>query len=84
MTRITLALVVPLLLLAGCGGNIGNVDCDEGPYQVAVRAPKVQAPEGLDDLDPLAEIPLPAASPREPWPADGPCIEQPPQIIRMN
>lgn len=82
MMRVMLLLITAIL--AGCGGNIGLVECDEGPYLAAARAPKVAAPEGLDDLNPLAEIPLPSASPQEPWPADGPCLEQPPQIIRMN
>jgi uncharacterized lipoprotein len=78
-----LILIVIPFVLAACGGS-KTLKCDEGPYQMAVRAPKVQAPEGLDNLDPLNEIPLPAASPREPSPADGPCLESPPQIIGVR
>jgi hypothetical protein len=70
------------LLLAGCGGS--SMSCDEGPYLAAMEAPKVKAPEDLDDLDPLNEVPLPAASPREPRPKDGPCLEYPPQIIKIE
>lgn len=68
------------LLIAGCGGETA-MTCDEGPYQAAVRAPKVAAPEGLDDLDPLNEVPLPEASPREDGGYEGPCLESPPQIL---
>ena len=78
-----LILVGTTIVLAACGGS-GNMSCDEGPYQVAVRADRIQAPDGLDDLDPLQALPLPEASPQEPRAADGPCLEHPPQIIRMN
>ncbi len=82
MTRIALILVA--VILAGCGGDSFVVECDAGPYQVAARSPRIESPQGLDELDPLNEKPLPEASPQEPWPADGPCLEQPPQIIRMK
>ena len=74
--------VLPMcaLLLSACGGDT-MITCDEGPYQAAVRAPKVTAPEGLDNLDPLNEVPLPEASPREEGSYDGPCLESPPQIL---
>ena len=83
MMRLGIPLIVIAMLLAGCGSKSG-VACDEGPYRTAVSQPKVKAPEGLDDLDPLNEIPMPEASPQDPWPADGPCIESPPEIIRME
>ena len=73
-------LPVCALLLAACGGDT-MMTCDEGPYQAAIRAPKVTAPEGLDNLDPLNEMPLPEASPREEVVYDGPCLESPPQIL---
>lgn len=69
--------------LAACGGS-KSMTCDEGPYQAAVRAPRVKAPEGLDDLDPLNEVPLPAASPREPRADDAPCLEHPPQTLGID
>jgi uncharacterized lipoprotein len=78
-----LMIVAALLVLAACGES-KSLACDEGPYQVAVRAPKVQSPEGLDSLDPLAEMPLPAASPQAPRPADGPCLEHPPEILKIE
>jgi len=83
MKLVRLILVITSLVLAACGGS-KEITCDEGPYQVAIRADRIQAPEGLDNLDPLQEMPLPSASPQEPRPADGPCLEQPPQILRME
>ena len=78
-----LLLIAVLGAIAACGGS-KNLACDEGPYQTAVHAPRVQSPEGLDSLDPLDEVPLPAASPQAPWPSDGPCLELPPETIRME
>lgn len=78
-----LIMIAVLFAIAACGES-KMLECDSGPYLTAVRAPKVQAPEGLDNLDPMNELPLPAASPRDPRPADGPCLEHPPQIIRME
>ena len=80
-----LMMIAVLFVLAGCGGS-KMLECDTGPYLAAARAPKVQAPEGLDNLDPLAEAPLPAASPQQPQPdpEEGTCLEHPPQIIRIE
>ena len=78
-----LLLIAVLGAIAACGGS-KSLSCDEGPYQAAVRAPRVQAPEGLDNLDPLNEVPLPAASPQAPRPAEGPCLEHPPETIRIE
>jgi len=78
-----LLLVAVLGAMAACGGS-KMLTCDEGPYQAAVRSPRVQSPEGLDSLDPLNEAPLPAASPQAPRPAEGPCLEYPPETIRIE
>jgi hypothetical protein len=75
--------LVGVLLIAGCGGD-SMMTCDEGPYQVAVRAPRVVAPDGLDSLDPLDEVPLPEASPREEGTYEGPCLESPPQVLKIE
>lgn len=80
---IRVAVLLAVLVISGCGGS-SRLGCDEGPYQAAIRAPKVKAPDGLDDLDPINEMPLPQASPREARPADGPCLESPPEIIRIE
>lgn len=78
-----LFLIAVLGAVAACGES-KMLACDEGPYQVAVRAPRIQSPEGLDNLDPLNEVPLPAASPQDSWPAEGPCLEHPPETIRLE
>ena len=78
-----LTIIPVLLVVAGCGGS-KMMECDSGPYLTAMRTPKVQAPEGLDNLDPLNEVPLPAASPQQPRPEGSPCLEHPPQIIRLE
>jgi uncharacterized lipoprotein len=75
--------LVGVLLIAGCGGD-SMMTCDEGPYQSAVRAPRVVAPDGLDSLDPLDEVPLPEASPREEGTYEGPCLESPPQVLKIE
>ena len=69
--------------LTACGGS-KSMKCDTGPYQAAVRAPRVQAPDDLDGLDELNELPLPASSPRAPRPEDAPCLEAPPVIITID
>jgi uncharacterized lipoprotein len=78
-------MIAVLFVLTACGES-KMLECDSGPYLAAVRAPKVQAPEGLDSLDPLAEVPLPEASPQQPRPEteEGTCLEHPPQIIRIE
>jgi hypothetical protein len=66
--------------LTACGGN-PEITCDEVQnYQTAKMGKRVEAPEGLDDLDPLREMPLPEASPREPRPEGSPCFDRPPQM----
>lgn len=75
--------LVGVLLIAGCGGD-KMMTCDEGPYQSAVRAPRVTAPDGLDNLDPLDEVPLPQASPRDEDTREGPCLESPPQVLKIE
>jgi hypothetical protein len=78
-----LMIIAVLSTIAACGES-KMLACDEGPYQTAVRAPRVQSPEGLDALDPLNEVPLPEASPQAPRPAEGPCLEHPPETIRIE
>ncbi len=55
-----ISVLAVLGVIAACGES-KMLACDEGPYQVAVRTPRVQAPDGLDSLDSLNEVPLPAA-----------------------
>ncbi len=74
-----IVLVACVAGLAACGGK-KNLACDEGPYQSAVNAPRVEVPEDLDKLEPLREMPLPAASPRADRSADAPCLDRPPSV----
>lgn len=83
MSLARLALLALVSGAAGCGGD-KVLECDSGPYMTAVRAEKVQAPEDLDDLDPLQEVPLPEASPQVPRAEDAPCLDFPPSIIRIR
>ncbi len=66
--------------LNACGG--AKITCDEVQnYQLAQDGKRVEAPEGLDDLDPLNEMVLPEASPREARPPGSECFDRPPAII---
>jgi hypothetical protein len=75
-------LIIALFILAGCGGDT-PLKCESGgAYLSADEMPRVRAPEGLDDLDPIREAPLPDASPRsERWDGSG-CLEAPPNVGR--
>lgn len=76
-------LALILLLTASLHACSKDVDltCDDVQiYQLAVAGKRVTAPEGLDDLDPLKEMPLPKASPQAARPAGSVCIDSPPQI----
>ncbi len=83
MTRIWLAgMLAVLVALAACGGNeTREVDCEANlEYQNRVEGKKVVAPEGLDQLNELAEMPIPRADPNAPQPPAGVCIDEPPVI----
>jgi hypothetical protein len=76
-----------LILAAGlvaCGGPV-DISCDEVRlYQLAREGQRIRAPEGLDDLDPLREVPLPEASPRPERPEGSPCLDRPPAVTIGN
>ncbi len=72
--------VVSILALSACRGG-GELKCDdEGTYQKATTTPRVKAPDGLDDLESLKEMPLPEASPQAPGVGAEGCLESPPRI----
>jgi hypothetical protein len=76
--RITI-LVVLLAGLGGCGGT--DLTCDDvRAYQLAVEGKRIEAPDGLDDLDPVKEAPLPEVSPRQEREPGSPCIDRPPEV----
>ncbi|MDA0705632.1 MAG: hypothetical protein O2907_07205 [Proteobacteria bacterium] len=69
-----------LASLAACGKD-AEITCDDvQTYQLAVAGKRVEVPAELDPLDPLKEVPLPAASPRAERPAGSPCIDRPPKV----
>ena len=87
MTAIRWTMVLLLLVgLSGCGGD-GLIDdtCDEPQrYQSAVEGKRIVAPEGLDPMNKLAEMPIPRPE-NAPVRAPGtPCIELPPPIGTGN
>ena len=65
----------------GAGGEIDNTCDDVRTYQLATEGRRIEAPDGLDELDPFREMPLPQASPRPPRPAGRPCLDLPPAIL---
>jgi len=80
MTLARMSLLALVASLAACGGT-PDLTCDEGSYKSAVRGPRVQAPEDLDQLQPAREMPVPTASPRDSRPEGAPCIDRPPTVI---
>ena len=68
--------------VAACGGNeTKEVDCGSAiEYQNRVEGRRVVAPEGLDSLNELAEMPIPRADPNAPKHAPGVCNDVPPMI----
>ena len=82
MKSLRITIVLPLLALSACGGDDAILKCESGGiYLNATETPRVRAPEDLDNLDSLREMPLPEASPRAERPADGGCIEAPPDAL---
>ena len=83
MTTTRLMSIFALLaLLAACGGNdTKEVDCVANlKYQNRVEGKRVVAPEGLDQLNELAEMPIPRADPTAPKVPPGVCNDEPPVI----
>ena len=78
-------LVAVLILgaaISGCGGKDSVViNCDEGlKYQNREVGKRVVAPEGLDQLDEFAEMPIPKADPAAAEPLPGKCVDMPPAV----
>jgi hypothetical protein len=79
----TIRFTMLLLVAAGlnaCGGKMDMTCDDVQVYQLAVESKRVESPEGLDNLDPLREVPLPEASPREALPPGSDCVDRPPKV----
>jgi len=83
MTKCQLLAVLLLSAsLSACGGNEPKeVDCKQGlRFQNREVGKRVVAPEGLDQLDEFAEMPIPKADPDAPPPPPGECADMPPSV----
>jgi hypothetical protein len=80
------AILAAGFVLAACGGNdTKEVDCEKGlKYQNRMVGKRIVAPEGLDQLEPLKEMPIPQADPDAPQPVPGTCDDMPPVISVGN
>ena len=81
MIRHSVIAIAALLLVSACGSD-KPLKC-KGPtdYLQARPAPRVEAPEDLDDLDKLKEMPVPEVSPQEVSAEEGECLDSPPEIL---
>lgn len=70
------------LSLTACGGNdTREVNCEASlKYQNRVEGKRIVAPEGLDSLSVIAEMPIPKADPDAPKMPPGACNDMPPMI----
>lgn len=83
MTKTRLLAVMALALtISACGGNdTKKIDCEANlKYQDRVEGKRVVAPEGLDQLNELVEMPIPRADPNAPKTPAGQCQDRPPVI----
>ena len=81
----TIKVVIALMLaatLGACGSKGGAKKCNKPQrYQESVQNERLQAPEDLDGLDTLREMPVPEANPRPERSPESPCLELPPRIF---
>jgi uncharacterized lipoprotein len=77
-----LVLLVAALIVSACGSNEPKeVDCDANlKYQNRIEGKRVVAPDGLDQLNQYAEMPIPRADPSAPKMPEGVCNDRPPVI----
>lgn len=80
MRELLWPLVGACVLLTACHGAPDLTCDDDSPYQKAHAAPRIKAPDGLDNLDPLKEVPLPKANPGAPRPKGSHCLDLPPEL----
>jgi len=70
-------------LTAACGG--GSLYCDEPQrYQASNPGPRIDAPDGMSDLQSYKELKIPEASPQQARPEGLPCLERPPAYQSQN
>lgn len=77
-----LVVLLMAVIVSACGNNEPReIDCDANlRYQNRVEGKRVVAPEGLDQLNELAEMPIPRADPNAPKMPEGVCNDEPPII----
>ena len=80
----SLAMILLVLVCGGCASKTELVCYQPEKIQNAVESEKIVIPEGLDDLRQDRELKIVKASPRDPRPADSPCLENPPRILSQG
>jgi uncharacterized lipoprotein len=72
-----------LALLGGCGSLFGGKSCHKPQvYEEAESLPPLQIPLGLDPMDTRGALKIPdLKEPEAPRAKDGPCLEEPPQLV---
>ncbi len=78
------AMIFLALVCSGCASKTELVCYQPEKIQNAVESEKIVIPEGLDDLRQDRELKIVKASPRDPRPADSPCLESPPRILSQG
>lgn len=78
MRRLKWAGVVLLpFILSACGGAASVCEKPQR-YESSRLGKRIDAPAGLDSLQPAKELTIPDPSPRPPRSKDDPCLELPP------
>ena len=71
-------IIMVCTMFAGCAKDM---TCDDVQrYQKAREGARIDAPEGLDQLDASKESTVPSASPRDPRAEGLPCLDLPPVL----
>lgn len=72
-----------LLLLGGCRSLFGGKNCHKPQvYEEAMNMPPLRTPAGLDAIDTRNALKIPELrEPEAPRPANGPCLDEPPQLV---
>jgi hypothetical protein len=78
------AVILLVMVCGGCATETELTCYQPEKIQDAVESEKIVIPEGLDDLRQDRELKIVKASPRDPRPADSPCLERPPRILSQG
>ena len=73
--------MLPLLTVVALSGCSSAPSCDEPEfYEAAQGGTRIEAPDGLDDLQGYKEMVIPEASPRPPREPGSGCLDRPPTL----